>query len=223
MKIERIGDSYFTHGLIDCKLYVRKNLTVVKATEWFYVYVGDNSYLPISSMILPEDGKLLLEHAENYTGEIELITEITDSRGGHRNIYLRMEQSDQTEEGVPLFLITLFDIRDMEQRNANVEANLGKYRHFMTLNSDLANEFYFEVYIMGEFSEPISDYVASEKFTTDMFLLATNLKWDGYAAVWDDVKGNAMYSVYLATKTSPNSNFNYVMPVSIKSPFLMRS
>ena len=30
MKIERIGDSYFTHGLIDCKLYVRKDLTVVK-------------------------------------------------------------------------------------------------------------------------------------------------------------------------------------------------
>lgn len=144
MKIERIGDSYFTHGLIDCKLYVRKDLTVVKATEWFYVYVGDNSYLPISSMILPEDGALLLENTENFTGEIELITAITDSRGGHRNIYLRMEQSDQTEEGVPLFLITLFDIRDMEQRNANVEAILGKYRHFMTLNSDLANEFYFE-------------------------------------------------------------------------------
>lgn len=144
MKIQRYGDSYFSNGLIDCKLYVRKDLTVVKATEWYYVYVGDNSYLPVSSLILPEDGELLLERAQNYTGELEIITAIADSQGGHRNVYMRLEQSDQTEEGVPLFLITLFDIRDMEQRNANVEAILCKYRHFMTLNSDLANEFYFE-------------------------------------------------------------------------------
>ncbi|MBO5336590.1 MAG: GGDEF domain-containing protein [Lachnospiraceae bacterium] len=144
MRIQRAGDSYYNKRLTDCKLYVRKNLTVVKATEWYYVLVGENSYLPISSLILPEDGAVLLKEAENLKEKVELITSITDCTGGHRNIYLRMERSNQTEEGVPLLLITLFDIKDMETRNMEVEGLLMKYRHFMSINSDFVNEYYFE-------------------------------------------------------------------------------
>lgn len=144
MKIQRTEDSYYNMRLTDCKLYVRKNLTVVKATEWYYVLVGENSYLPISSLILPEDGAVLLKEAENFRECVELITSITDCLGGHRNIYLRMEESDQTEDGVPLLLITLFDIRELETRNIEVEGLLRKYRHFMSINCDIANEYYFE-------------------------------------------------------------------------------
>ena len=144
MRIVRTGESYFSGKLIDCMVYVRKDLTVVKATEWFYVLVGDNHYYPVSGLITPEDGELLLEAAQNLTGKIELITNITDSQGGHRNVYLRMEPSEQTEDGVPLYLITIFDICDMERRTREVEVVLAKYRHFMTLNSDWCNEYFFE-------------------------------------------------------------------------------
>lgn len=144
MRIVRPGESFFKAKLLDCKVYVRKDLTVVKASEWYYVLVGDNSYYPVSSLIMPEDGELLLECAQNLTEKVELITNIMDSKGGYRNVYLRMENTEQTEEGKPLYLITMFDILDMENRNKEVEILLGKYRRFMTLNSDWNNEYYFE-------------------------------------------------------------------------------
>ena len=144
MIIDRIGETYYNKKFIDCRLYVRKDLTVAKATENYYVYVGDNNYYPVSNLIAPEDGRILLEAAGNLTDKVEMVTDITDSKGGIRTVYLRMENSDQTEDDKPLYLITLFDICDMESRTGEVEVVLAKYRHFMTLNSEFCNEYFFE-------------------------------------------------------------------------------
>lgn len=140
MRIPRDRDEHFAGNILDCKVYVRKNLTVARATEWYYVFVGENSYLPISSLLTPEDGELLMQAAQNLTEPVELITTITNQKSGYRNIYLRMENCDETEDGHPLLAIKIFDIRDMEERNIYMERQMAKYRHFMTLN----NQYYFE-------------------------------------------------------------------------------
>ena len=140
MKILRDGDEHFAGRLLDCKVYVRKDLTVARASEWYYVFVGEYSYLPISSLLAPEDGELLLQAAQNLTEPVELITTITNQKSGYRNIYLRMENCDETEEGVPLLYIYMYDIRDMEERNIYMGRQMAKYRQFMTLN----NQYYFE-------------------------------------------------------------------------------
>ena len=140
MKILRDGDEHFAGRLLDCKVYVRKDLTVARASEWYYVFVGECSYLPISSLLAPKDGELLLQAAQNLTDPVELITTITNQKSGYRNIYLRMENCDETEDGVPLLYINMYDIRDMEERNIYMGRQMAKYRQFMTLN----NQYYFE-------------------------------------------------------------------------------
>lgn len=140
MRILRDGDEHFAGRLLDCKVYVRKDLTVARASEWYYVFVGEYSYLPISSLLAPKDGELLLQAAQNCAEPVELITTITNQKNGYRNIYLRMENCEETENGVPLLYIYMYDIRDMEERNIYMERQMTKYRQFMTLN----NQYYFE-------------------------------------------------------------------------------
>lgn len=140
MRIMRTGEAYTSGKLLDCKIYVRKNLTVVKASEWYYVYVGEYSCLPICDLLYPEDADILRTAAEEFTGDVELLTGITNRREGYRSVYLRLEESSQTEDGNPLYLITMFDILDLESRVARIEQLLCKYRHFMSLN----NQYYFE-------------------------------------------------------------------------------
>ncbi len=148
MKIERMEESLYSKKykkrFTDCRVYARKDLTVVKATENYYAYVGDNNYFPVSGLLAPEDGKILLAHAQNYTGKVEMVTNFVDGDGGYKIIYLRMEESDQTENGNPLYLITIFDICDMESRTGEVEVVVAKYRHFMSLNSEWCDEYFFE-------------------------------------------------------------------------------
>lgn len=140
MRIVNSGEDGPDGKLYDCQLYVRRDLTVVEATERYYRYVGDNSYLPISELLYSEDAKILREAADNFTGEVELITGITNRRDGYRSVYLRMESSDHTEKGKPLYRITFFNMRDLENRNGVIEKNLAKYRRFMSLN----NQYFFE-------------------------------------------------------------------------------
>lgn len=144
MRIQRTGKSYYTGRMTDFGLYVRKDLTVVMAEERFYVYVGENSCLPISSLILPEDGQILLEEVQNFTEPVELLTAFADCQGGNRTVYLRMEKSDKTENGEMLYSIAMYDICDMEKRKIVAEDLLAKYRCFMSLNSDFLNQYYFE-------------------------------------------------------------------------------
>lgn len=140
MKIQRVASGYFSGKILDWNLYVRKNLTVVKASEYFYMFVGDNSYQPITNFISPEDAAILVEASKNLTEPVELITTISNFVEEYRNIYLCMENCDDTEDGEPLFHIKMFGVRDMVDRCLYMENQLGKYRHFMTL----VNKYYFE-------------------------------------------------------------------------------
>ena len=84
----------------DCKVYVRKNFEVVSADEWYYEYVKENSYLSIAEMLPPEDAAILREGVETLTEPIELLTQIDNHRNEEfRNIYLRLENCDKTENG----------------------------------------------------------------------------------------------------------------------------
>lgn len=140
MRLERDLKTYPPERLLECKVYVRRDLRVARATELYYRYVGENSYLQISDLLRPEDGRLLLEVAQNYTDPVEMVTGFTNGKAGYKNIYLRMEETKETENGEPLFLISLFDIVDVERRVEYLENQVSKYRFLM----GLTDCYYFE-------------------------------------------------------------------------------
>ncbi len=140
MKLERDLRTYSPERLLECMVYVRTDLRVARASEPYYRYVGDNSYLQISDLIEPEDGKRLLEAAQNFTETVEMVTMFTNGSGQYKNIYLRMEETSETENGEKLYLIYLFDIVDVEQRVEYVESLVRKYRFLL----GLTDCYYFE-------------------------------------------------------------------------------
>lgn len=139
----------------DCKVYVRKNLEVVSADEWYYEYVKENSYLSLAEMLPPEDAAILREGVETLAEPIELLTQIDNHRNeGYRNIYLRLENCDKTENGQRLYLVNILDVVDMERRSRKLEGIIAKYRHFMTLK----NEYYFD-YVISQNKLTIYKYI----------------------------------------------------------------
>ncbi len=140
MELKRQDGQITNQTLYDCQLYVRKNLMVVEANENYYEFVGEKSYLPIHKLLHPEDGKVLQQAAMNFTQAVEMITGISGGKEKYTTIYLRMEQSNHTEEGVPLLSIILFDIKGLENRNFENENKIFKYRRFMSL----FDQYYFE-------------------------------------------------------------------------------
>lgn len=59
MRINSVEQKGYTNRIMDWKVFVRRDLTAVKATEYFYEFVGENSFRPVSELLLPEDGELL--------------------------------------------------------------------------------------------------------------------------------------------------------------------
>ena len=55
---------------------------------------------------------------------LELITVLHNLKDSVRNVYLRLEQSEQTENGIPLYQITVSDIHDLENRNLRLEQSI---------------------------------------------------------------------------------------------------
>lgn len=150
---------------------MRKDLTVAKASEYYYEFIEENSFRPVSELVLPEDGELLKEAvaADSFT-PLELMTVLSNLKDSTRNVYLRMEQSEQTEDGIPLYQITLSDLHDLENRTVQLEQSILKYRHFMTLE----DVYYFEYLIdsdhitvykyvnersMNQFDGPLKDLI----------------------------------------------------------------
>ncbi|MCM1186202.1 MAG: GGDEF domain-containing protein [Lachnoclostridium sp.] len=128
----------------DCKVYVRKNFAVASADEWYYEYVKENSYLALTELLPPEDAAILQEGMETLIEPIEIYTRLDNRRNeGYRNVYLRLENCDKTEEGEHLYLVNILDIVDMERRTRKLDGVISKYRHFMTLK----NEYYFDYFI----------------------------------------------------------------------------
>jgi len=146
--------------IYDCKVYVRKNFIVSSASEWYYRFVGEYSYLPLTKFICPEDAAILEESIDTLKDPVEVYTKIYRlGDGSFRNIYLRMENCDKTEDGKALYLVHLTDLLDIEQRAAWLENTIAKYRHFMTLQS----EYYFE-YTMNNNMIVIYRYINEKAF-----------------------------------------------------------
>lgn len=141
MKINSVEQKGYSNRIMDWKIFVRQDLVVAKASEYYYEFVGENSFRPVSELVLPEDGELLKKAvvAEPFC-PLELMTALSDMKDNVRNVYLRLERSEQTENGIPLYLITISDVHDLEGRNLRLEQSIIKYRHFMTLE----DVYYFE-------------------------------------------------------------------------------
>ena len=155
MKINSVEQKGYTNRIMDWKVFVRRDLTAVKATEYFYEFVGENSFRPVSELLLPEDGELLKKAVETDPFQtLELITVLHNLKDSVRNVYLRIETSEQTENGIPLYQITISDIHDLEGRNLRLEQTILKYRHFMTLE-----DVYFFEYLIGQDKITVYKYV----------------------------------------------------------------
>ena len=155
MKINSVEQKGYTNRIMDWKVFVRRDLTAVKATEYFYEFVGENSFRPVSELLLPEDGELLKKAVETDPFQtLELITVLHNLKDSVRNVYLRIEMSEQTENGIPLYQITISDIHDLEGRNLRLEQTILKYRHFMTLE-----DVYFFEYLIEQDSITVYKYV----------------------------------------------------------------
>ena len=155
MRINSVEQKGYTNRIMDWKVFVRRDLTAVKATEYFYEFVGENSFRPVSELLLPEDGELLKKAVEADPFQtLELITVLHNLKDSVRNVYLRIEMSEQTENGIPLYQITISDIHDLEGRNLRLEQTILKYRHFMTLE-----DVYFFEYLIEQDKITVYKYV----------------------------------------------------------------
>ena len=155
MRINSVEQKGYTNRIMDWKVFVRRDLTAVKATEYFYEFVGENSFRPVSELLLPEDGELLKKAVEADPFQtLELITVLHNLKDSVRNVYLRIEMSEQTENGIPLYQITISDIHDLEGRNLRLEQTILKYRHFMTLE-----DVYFFEYLLEQDKITVYKYV----------------------------------------------------------------
>lgn len=61
MKINIVEREGYSNRIMNWKIYVRKDLTVAKASEYYYEFIEENSFRPVSELVLPEDGELLKE------------------------------------------------------------------------------------------------------------------------------------------------------------------
>lgn len=97
MRVNSVEQKGYANRIMDWKIFVRQDLVVAKASEFFYEFVGENSFRPVSELLLPEDGELLKKAVEADTFQpLELITVLHNLKDSVRNVYLRLEQSEQT-------------------------------------------------------------------------------------------------------------------------------
>lgn len=175
MRLNSVEQKGYANRIMDWKIFVRQDLVAAKASEFFYEFVGENSFRPVSELLLPEDGELLKKAVEADTFQpLELITVLHNLKDSVRNVYLRLEQSEQTENGIPLYQITVSDIHDLENRNLRLEQSILKYRHFMTLE-----DVYFFEYLIEQDSITVYKYVnerAMNQFEGPMNALIRNVE-----------------------------------------------
>lgn len=161
MKVNSVEQKGYANRIMDWKVFVRQDLVAAKASEFYYEFIGENSFRPVSDLLLPEDGELLKKAVETYPFQpMELMTVLHNLKDSVRNVYLRLEESGQTENGVPLYQITISDIHDLEMRNLRLEQSILKYRHFMTLE-----DVYFFEYLIEQDSITVYKYVNERAMT----------------------------------------------------------
>lgn len=130
--------------LYDCNLFVRKDLTVSSAAQSYYEFVGDNSALPFSDLIDEEDAKAITEAVESGCEEpVEVFTRFYNRLDeGWRNVYVRAEDCDRTENGEPLYQVCVIDVTDTADRMLHLDKKAHKYRYYMSIK----DEYYFEYF-----------------------------------------------------------------------------
>lgn len=134
-------------------LLIRANGQVVSANAWFYHFMAGNSSMSVVDLIAPEDGAYLKDFLEKLSSEgeeaenckkqlpLEFLTSLENRLGQYlTNMYMRLDLSSHTENGVPLYRFTIIDMKEQKENLDNDKRLLTKYRYFMTLK----NELYFE-------------------------------------------------------------------------------
>ena len=149
MKIDRSGIRFDRRRgagalMYECTLLMRSDFTVSSASEFYYDFVGKNSMLPFTDLIDPEDAGILRESIPgDLTFPLELCTRIRNlTDEGWRNVWVYVENSHRTENGEPLYLVTLIDVNDARDRMEALNRNVHKYRYYMSIK----DEYYFEYY-----------------------------------------------------------------------------
>lgn len=118
--------------LFNCEIYVRENMTPVEASEQYYKFVGNNSYVSVAELVEPEVGGAMLQASKPLATPLEFVTDITNLADEIHTVYLRLENCDRVEkEGQRLYKIVMYDFRDAAERYAYAESHLSKYRRFM--------------------------------------------------------------------------------------------
>lgn len=141
MKINWAEESGYSYRMVDVKVYVRENLIAAKASEVYYEFVKENSYRPISDLLPLADASLLQAWILGDKKEpLELLTVLSNRIDSVRNVLLRIDTSELTEQSAPLYEVTINDPRNLEARIVYQERQLSKYRHFMSVE----DVYYFE-------------------------------------------------------------------------------
>ncbi len=146
--------------LFNCEIFVRENMVPVEASEQYYKFVGNNSYVSISTLVEPEVGEALLHAPKPLKAPLEFITDITNLADEIHTVYLRLENCKRVEkEDERLYRIVMYDFRDAAERYAYAESHLSKYRRFMGWSG-----YYFFEYEAASEQLTIYKYVEEKAF-----------------------------------------------------------
>jgi diguanylate cyclase (GGDEF)-like protein len=132
------------------RVVVRRDGVAVQGDKWYYEFVQTNSGRSLFTFLDPETAEEIrakIEEISDWYGPdalepdtliAEFISDMENGLGGcYQNLYLRMEATNLTEEGAPLYQFTIIDLKGIHGVFDKRLKLLGKYRHFMTLKDEI--------------------------------------------------------------------------------------
>ncbi|MBR1478756.1 MAG: GGDEF domain-containing protein [Lachnospiraceae bacterium] len=135
----------FATNLYNSEIYVQRDFGVIMGDGYYYQFVGDNSRLPFTDLIEPEDAEIFEAAIGDMDEPVEVYTRIRNLiDDGYRNVHIRLENSDKTREGERLWKITITDLFDCKRRVKQLETNVHKYRYFLSLKDEHFFEYNIE-------------------------------------------------------------------------------
>ncbi len=138
---KNIQTARFHAPFYHCFMIVRQDLSVINADESYYLFVGENSFRPVTDLIEPEDAAYLKQAVEHLEEPVEVLTRITNLLDeGKRHVWIRLQNTEQTEDGGKLYRMDMTDAADSLKRNHYLQKQYMKYRYFMSIK----DESYFE-------------------------------------------------------------------------------